>query len=174
MMQQLGQLYNIHNTEQLTPAHIAQMGAQTRGLNASATNQEFENQWAQPNAEAMYGLHTAQAGALNATANQKESISPHDIPFLVQLGIMTPEEAQQIVLPPEMKAARVATAAQKEKERQQMIQNELQMQGQPTPAKPDIFDRAASIGGGIGGAVAGGARTLQKKIPPFNYNYGQF
>jgi hypothetical protein len=116
---------------------------------ARTAGQVFENEWAQPRAEQEHRMNESRIKATDALSDKRESISPNAIPYLVSLGILTKEEARDMVLTPEM---RVKEQQQKTMEEAQMAAERAaheQQQSAPTPPQSNASYYGGQIGKGL-------------------------
>lgn len=180
MVDQLSKLYGISSDQAMQPGKQAQMEASTRHTNAAAAGQEFENQWAQPNAEAMYNLHGAQADMLSGkTANQSHIITPEDyMRYKMQTGrdMMddVPPELHSSMFPPAMVEAHAAKTAAAEHARQAAIAADQSQQQQATPGPTYGSEARQAVTGGIGDFLGTVGRHVVSPLAfPFRaYNAG--
>lgn len=136
MVGQLAQLYGISNDAQMTPERIAQMQAQTAAVRSQTAGQNIQNDWSpyhqslvgqgleadlvgkrsdaaweEPYKQQKFELGQSQIGATNSLAEHRNDVPAAAIPYLVQIGVMTPEEGAQAVLTPQQQQKRVGDAA---------------------------------------------------------------
>lgn len=107
MMRQLQELYQMSQAQQMDPLKMEALRAGTEAQVLANEQQRFQNQWAQPNAEAAYNLAQAQAQALQ----QKGSGALTDRDFMeyeMALGKLHPNDPRAIKAAQEAEVARRA------------------------------------------------------------------
>lgn len=140
MLQQLATMYGLSQQSELAPLHQQE-------LQANIASKQFETQHAPELLAAKLASEKAQQDSAAAQAGYYTSrsgggITPRDLmEYEMHTGqpYITPEQRSQ-------------EATKKEAERQQAQAAEEARMTQPLPPHPDMFDRAAGLGGGIGGA----------------------
>lgn len=181
MVDQLSKLSGIANQEEITPAHLAQMGAQTRATNAGAANQEFENQWAQPKAEAQNALQNAQAGYMQAHANEENRLHTglYGAQDLTKYRIATngrdlmadtPEEYHEALFEPGLVQAYQAHKAATEATRQAQIAADQSQQSAPKAPPHTLGGLVASAVKGVGN-IPDSLQGLENHFQEFGANF---
>lgn len=134
-----------------TRARTGMLPDEIAALRSRTAAQQFENQWAQPRAEQDFRAGEGRIDATKALAGQREQISPNAIPYLVSLGIITKEEAQDLVLTPEMRAKRQQRASLEEAQREAERNREAAMLQQtgPTSGETNASYYGRAVGRGL-------------------------
>ncbi len=109
------------------PAHVANVQANTTGQVLQNANAPHEQQ-------VQDEYRKAQIQSMQDLSAHRHDVPPESIPMLVQMGIMTKEEAQQRLLTPEQQAARqTATASAEQQKAAERVKFEAQ-QTAPVPS----------------------------------------
>jgi len=126
MMEQLQQMYGLQQQQQIDPLRMQALRASTEAQGLQNEQQRFQNQWAQPNAEAADALVRAQIEALG---REKQKTLPHGFEYL-------PPDAQTAALDemyPQLKVQRAQKAQQENDAQWQEIETQARQHG----VKPD-------------------------------------